>query len=45
MRLPSGNTEIRVFRFYEIKRFTYYLYRDDRVWYIYNYEVRNLGTE
>ncbi len=31
--------------FTEIKRFTYYLYRDDRVWYIYNYEVRNLGTE
>lgn len=31
--------------FTEIKRFTYYLYRHDLVWYIYNYEVRNLGTE
>lgn len=29
----------------EVKRLTYYLYRHDRVWYIYNYEVRNLGTE
>lgn len=31
--------------FTEVKRFTYYLYRHDMVWYIYNYEVRNLGTE
>ncbi|MBN2051668.1 MAG: hypothetical protein JW760_14555 [Spirochaetales bacterium] len=31
--------------FTEVKRFTYYLQRKGRVWMIYNYEVRNLGTE
>ncbi|MEW5814539.1 MAG: hypothetical protein AB1798_03960 [Spirochaetota bacterium] len=29
----------------EIKRYTYYLKRKDRVWYIYDYEIRNVGTE
>ena len=29
----------------EIKEYTYYLHRKDRIWYVYNYEVRNLGTE
>jgi hypothetical protein len=31
--------------FTEIKEYTYYLQRRDSVWYIYNYDVRNLGTE
>ncbi len=31
--------------FSEIKEYTYYLYRNDRVWLIYDYAVRNLGTE
>ena len=29
----------------EIKRYTYFLRRRDRVWYIYDYAVTNLGTE
>ncbi len=29
----------------EIKEYTYHLRLRDTVWYIYNYEVRNLGTE
>ena len=29
----------------EVKEYTYYLSRKDKIWYIYNYEVRNLGTE
>ena len=29
----------------EIKEYTYYLNRKDKIWYIYNYIVRNLGTE
>lgn len=31
--------------FTENKEFTYYLRRKEQVWMIYNYEVRNLGTE
>ena len=31
--------------FTEIKEYTYYLSRRDRVWMIYDYSVRNLGTE
>ena len=31
--------------FTEIKEYTYYLARRDRVWMIYDYAVRNLGTE
>ncbi|MCX7788129.1 MAG: hypothetical protein N2442_10585 [Spirochaetes bacterium] len=31
--------------FKEVKRYTYYLYRKNDVWFIYNYETRNLGTE
>jgi hypothetical protein len=31
--------------FTEIKQYTYYLVRRDKVWYIENYDVRNLGTE
>ena len=31
--------------FVEIKEFTYYLNRDNDIWYIYDYDVRNLGTE
>ena len=31
--------------FTEIKEYTYYLSRSDRVWTIYDYAVRNLGTE
>jgi len=29
----------------EIKEYTYYLHRKDRIWYVYNYDVRNMGTE
>ncbi len=29
----------------EIKEYTYYLRRDDRIWVIYSYEVQNKGTE
>ncbi len=29
----------------EIKEYTYYLHRIDGIWTIYNYEIRNLGTE
>jgi hypothetical protein len=32
-------------RFTEVKRYTYFLRRTDRVWYIYDYAVMNLGTE
>ena len=31
--------------FSEVKEYTYYLYRTDRVWLITDYAVRNLGTE
>lgn len=31
--------------FIEIKEYTYYLERDDNIWYITNYEVRNIKTE
>ena len=31
--------------FTEIKRYTYFLRRRDRVWYIYDYAVTNLGSE
>jgi predicted transcriptional regulator len=31
--------------FKEVKRYTYYLYRKNDIWLIYNYETRNLGTE
>lgn len=31
--------------FKEVKRYTYYLYKKNDVWLIYNYETRNLGTE
>ena len=31
--------------FSETKRYTYFLRRQDRVWYIYDYAVTNLGTE
>lgn len=31
--------------FSEIKRYTYFLRRRDRVWYIYDYAVTNLGSE
>ena len=31
--------------FTEIKQYTYYLTRKDKIWYIDNYDVRNLGTE
>jgi hypothetical protein len=31
--------------FTEVKRFTYYLRKRDMIWYIYKYDVRNLGTE
>ena len=31
--------------FVEIKEYTYYLRRENNIWYIYNYDVRNLGTE
>ena len=31
--------------FTEIKRYTYFLRRQDRVWYIYDYAVTNLGTQ
>lgn len=31
--------------FIERKQYTYYLRRKEQVWMIYNYEVRNLGTE
>lgn len=31
--------------FKEVKQYTYYLYKKDSVWKIYNYDVRNLGTE
>ena len=34
------------YRYYtEIKEYVYYLRRLDRFWVIYNYEIRNLGTE
>ncbi len=29
----------------EVKEFVYYLRREDRFWVIYNYQIRNLGTE
>jgi hypothetical protein len=29
----------------EVKQYTYYLYKKDTIWKIYNYEVRNIGTE
>jgi hypothetical protein len=31
--------------FTEVKQFTYYLRRRDRIWTLYNYEVQNLRTE
>lgn len=31
--------------FTEVKRYTYFLRRSDRIWYIYDYSVQNLGTE
>ncbi len=31
--------------FKEIKRYTYYLHRNENVWKVYNYEVKNIGTE
>ncbi len=31
--------------FIEIKEYLYYLHRDNNIWYIYDYDVRNLGTE
>ncbi len=31
--------------FVEIKEYQYYLHRDNDIWYIYDYDVRNLGTE
>ena len=31
--------------FTEIKQYTYHLYRKDGIWYISNYQVKNLGTE
>ena len=31
--------------FTEVKRYTYFLRREDRVWYIYDYAVVNLGSE
>ncbi len=31
--------------FTEIKQYTYYLTRHDRIWFVTNYEVRNMGTE
>lgn len=31
--------------FREVKQYTYYLYKKDSIWVIYNYDVRNLGTE
>ena len=31
--------------FVEIKEYIYYLHRDNDIWYIYDYDVRNLGTE
>ncbi len=31
--------------FSEVKRYTYFLRRDDSVWYIHDYAVTNLGTE
>ena len=37
--------KFRYVDFTEVKEFTYYLRRKDRVWMIYNYEVKNLGTE
>jgi hypothetical protein len=45
----EGNVQvIERFRypdFTEVKRFTYYLRKQDGIWTIYLYEVRNLGTE
>jgi hypothetical protein len=37
--------EFRYPTYSEIKRYTYFLRRRDRVWYIYDYAVTNLGTE
>ena len=37
--------EFRFPTFAETKRYTYFLRRRDRVWYIYDYAVTNLGTE
>ena len=31
--------------FIENKEYTYYLHRDNDIWYINDYDVRNLGTE
>ncbi|MDC7227136.1 MAG: hypothetical protein PQJ61_10280 [Spirochaetales bacterium] len=31
--------------FIEIKEYIYFLHRDNDIWYIYDYNVRNLGTE
>lgn len=31
--------------FTEVKRYTYFLRRTDRIWWIYDYSVQNLGTE
>ncbi len=31
--------------FVEIKEYTYYLHRNNNIWYIIDYEVRNMGTE
>ena len=31
--------------FTDVRRYTYYLRRDDRFWIIYDYQVQNLGTE
>ncbi len=31
--------------FTEIKEYNYYLHRDNGIWYIYDYDVRNMGTE
>lgn len=37
--------EFRFPTYSEFKRYTYFLRRRDRVWYIYDYAVTNLGTE
>lgn len=31
--------------FKEVKQYTYYLYRKNDIWMVYNYDTRNLGTE
>ena len=47
---PSEATVIVMERFRhtgftEVKEYTYYLSRTDRVWTVYDYSVKNLGTE